>query len=331
MKAEIKKRKSSFPFLFLVLVTVSCSASNFDISTVSGRRSIIAEVHSLLTRGLCDAAIDTIEPLYESIYTNNEIRLVRASAHGCKAGINYFDLLNGLVQNSSTLIIGGGLWTFLTQYFYHSTQRTVEDRFRSGWFATDSLFAILNTGVVVPAAFQVNTSTNNVGSVLVQHRTNESNLYLIFISMAVIGATQSRYGDPDTTNYRKNQDLSWISTTLMETEGCAYAASIVNMLDGINEASNFIGPLIRTALSGIGTAFTSQINQACDLGCRGLNPDLTASGDASCTYAAGACTPCLDLLRNRNICSTDTQASCAASGIVRYINDDPLGNGWPNV
>ena len=333
MKAKQEKFRS-FLFSFLVLTTVSCSAPNFDITTLQGRRAIINEVHKRLSSGLCDSAIDLIEPLYNSAYSDNEIRLVRASAHGCRAGINYFDLLNELLQNSGSLTVNGGLWTFLTEYFYNSTQTVLEDRYRSGWFGTDALMAILNSGVVIPTAYQINASTNNKGSILVEHRTNESNLYLIFISMAVVGATQGRYGDPDTTTYQKNADLSWISTSLMDTEGCAYSSGIVNMLDGINEASDFVGPMISSTLSEIGTAFTAAINQACDLGCQGLNPDLTASGDANCTFAAGECTPCPNLLRYRFSCADTTtsyQSSCAASGVVRYINDDPLGNGWPDA
>jgi len=260
------------------------------------------------------------------------VRLIRASAHGCKAGINYFDLINELNLNSGSLSTNGGFWSFVTEYFFNNDQDILEDQFRSGWFATDALHAILRSGVVIPVEYQVNTDTTNVGSVLVQHRTNDSNLYLIFASMAVIGATQGRYGDPDTGTFEKNQPLTWTSTDAMTTDGCAYAASIVNMLDGLGEASEFTGPLVQSTLEQIVTAFEPAINQACDLGCRGLEEDgVTPSGDAACTEAAGVCTPCPEILRNRFSCETSTRASCAATGIIRYINNDPLGNGWQDA
>ncbi len=318
-----------FPWLGLVLLCLAgCSAPGFDITTEAGRRAIINEVDRLITAGRCDAAVDLIEPLYASSYSNNEIRFSRASAHGCRSGIDYWDLVSEILDNASTLTVGGGLWAFLAEYFYNSTATNLNNQMHSSWFATDAVQAILRPGVILPTDLKINASTNNVGSLWPQHHTDEANFYLIFVSMAAIGATQDVYGNPSTTTWTKGNDLPWITTDLMTTDGCAYASGIVNMLDGINEASSFTNSTFSSSLTSIYTAFSTAINDACDLGCQGLDPLGAATGDANCTYAAGECTPCVEKLRNRDNCAADTQTNCAATGIVRYINSDPLGNGW---
>ncbi len=307
---------------FLILIASACTSPAFDPTTDVGRKAILEQVDFLLASEQCDAAIDIIGPLYNSIYTDNVIRMSYASAHACKAQLNYFEMVNS-ISTDPDAFTGARLWQTLTQFFPSSTG---DDRMEATWLAIDALQATLGTGAVVPSLYQVNAESLNVGSLQSGDRTDDSNAYLMFVTMAGIGATQNRYGNPDDDGL-KQQDLPWSTYDLMDEFGCAYAGSIVNMLDGIDSASTTIDGDVGQTLADIYDLFGAAIDNACSLGCQGLDAG-GAAFDADCGFTATDCATCPLEIRNREICLANDKARCAATGVVRYINDDPAGNGW---
>jgi len=307
---------------FLLFTAAACTAPAYDPSTAVGKKAILEQVHYLLTTSQCDAAIDVIGPLYNSIYTDNEVRMAFASAHACKAELNYFQMVNSIATNPAAYT-GAALWQTLTQIFQSAPG---DDRMESTWLATDALQAAIGSGAVVPTLYQINPDTDNVGSLQPGDRTDDSNSYLLFVSMAGIGATQNRYGNPGPSGL-KGTDLPWSTHDLMDEVGCAYAGNIVNMLDGINVASSTISGDVGGTLADIYDLFGAAIDNACLFGCTGADV-FGVVFDADCVIPGTECQTCPLEVRNRTTCIESTKGRCAAAGVVRYINDDPLGFGW---
>lgn len=280
------------------------------------------EVNLSLTAGECNKAIELIEDLYNSSYTDNEVRMLRASAHGCVAGISFFPLVGYL---STRNIVGSEFWMAMTEYFPSVSQTDLKAE--SGWYATDALQAVLDTGIVEPVDLQINPGTNNVGTQVASHRIKDSNGYLMFVSMSTIGAIQNRYGNP-TNEYKKLTPLPWSTKAAMAETGCSYASAIVNLLDGIDETQTIMQGSLKNTMEQISSTFGELIDTACGYGCAGLTYDGAVGADAECTYSASECNPCPLKLRTRTSCADDAKSACAAAGIVRFINLHPFG--WPD-
>lgn len=299
-----------------------CSLS-FDLTNEAGRAAIVRAAKNALTGGDCTTAIQLIEPLYNSSYVTNEIRLVRASAHGCAAGVNFLQLAMDLANSSG--LSGAQFFKNMTQYF-PSTLGS-DSAFESGMLAIDALQAAIIPGRTVNSIYAINSGTFNVGSLLTGDRIPDANFYLLFIGMSQMGAAQNRYGAPDAT-YQKTVDLPWRTSATVTTDGCAYASGLVNMADAMSVSANYATGALATTLSQLGAGFTALADASCNLGCMGLEITLASANDPPCAYANNVCNPCPTTLRTRTGCQSDIKAACAAAGIVRVINDDPV-NGWP--
>lgn len=317
-----KKKLLSAAALLAALFGFSpgCGAPGYDINSPEGVAAIIEGVNLALTGGDCATALSLIEPLYNSGYSTNEVRLLRASAHGCNSGIQFFSVLSNLLGAD---LAGPGFWTTMTQLFPSDTS---DSRAESTWYATDALQAAIPAGTVVPPSKAINVGTSNPGSLQASHRIADANAYLIFVAMANLGTYQNRYGNPY-ANYKKRNDLPWALKSAVDEEGCSYAGSVLNLLDAIEETAGASSGSVQTALANISTTFGTAIQTACELGCQGRDWDTTAGADPACAFAAGTCTPCPTALRSRLSCVSDDQARCAAAGIVRFINEEPT-NGW---
>jgi hypothetical protein len=263
-------------------------------------------------------------PVYSSVNSDNEIRVLTASAYACWANINYFKLVGDIVTNSSA-IAGSGFWRFASQLFPSSIG---SDHVAEGsLLGQDALLATLRPGVPILPSGAISLGTFNVGSVYSYDRTDESNLYLVFVALAGIGSFQNRYGNPD-SSFHPQADLPWTTPANVTTDGCGYASSILNFVDAINEAQAIVPQNLKNTLSSISGSLASGIDQACDLGCTGGNPGFPGWVASGCTFSG--CTvdhKCPKTLRNRSSCqaSTTDVNSCAAAGIVNMINYSPLG------
>jgi hypothetical protein len=107
--------------------------------------------------------------------------------------------------------------------------------------------------------------------------------------------------------------------TAVDVNACTYAGAILTFFDSIGQVGATIGSSLGGSVgSNLTTAavtFAALINSACDTGCQ------------NCGLPAGTCSICPTELRYRNSCTglaTD-KASCAAAGIVQFMDTSPLG------
>lgn len=317
MKISQKKNYLQIPFAlaaFAFLFILGCGSPKFDIESEEGRQAIIEAANKALSEGNCIEAINIIDPLYASKYTNNTVRLVRASAYSCYAGVNYFGMLTDLTSKN---LVGGEFWVSMTQMFPYSDLAGLE----AGWKSTDALLSTARSNVFTPTDYQINAGSFNVGSMQTGDRTDDANSYLVLNSMAIIGRTQYRNGAPN-SSFHKTVNLPWTSAAAMTSEGCAYASAIVNMVDGLGTLVSQTTGSIKTTMSLLQTTFKSAISAACEAGCM-----------TNCGMASGACTAsgsfCPLALRNRASCTAvnTNAATCAATGIVGIVNAGPVS--WP--
>jgi hypothetical protein len=305
--------------LALGAIAGGCQAPRYTGASLEGKTAILDAVNLSLSKADCTSAIASIEEIYETPYTDNTVRLARASAHGCAAGVNFFQLITDLPQND---LIGPGFWRTMTKLFPSTTADT---KTTSAWYATDALLAAKKAGSVVAPAYVVNADTYNPGSLVPTDRIDDANAYLMFVSMATIGAFHNRYSAPD-SSYAKTKPLGysaghptgWETLAGLDEEGCSYSAAVLNMLDGIGAtAAKLSNASLAKALTTVSDTFQSVMDAACDAGCSGA----TVPG---CAFPVGSCTPCQRVLRSRAACTqaSATLASCAAAGLIYFINND---------
>ncbi len=316
----ITKIFSSILFTLIFTLTFACSAPRYDDGDTLSKQAILDAVQIALTNKDCITAIQLIDPLYESDRTDNEVRLARASAYGCAATIDFFGLLGELTAGIS----GTSFWAMMAQNFPETSDSVLEATYQS----TDALMSIINEGVVVAESNKINQTTDtkvsyNVGSIYVGDRSDDSNFYLIFVSMAMLGVIETRNGDPNPAgSYGKTKDMPWTTVAAMTTEGCAYASAMLNLIDASEQMMDDLG-LLKTVIEALlygeagGPALKTSVNAACVQGC---------------TDCGITCSECPRNLRSRSTCdstdATDTEA-CAAVGIINHlINDDTNPMTW---
>jgi len=317
-----RKLLNAFAFLAFALFS-ACGSSKYSCETESGRSAIVSDVDRLLSAQDCAGALALVEQYYPLAGCGtDEIRLARASANACAASINFFQLLDDL---SSSDLVGSELWVTLTRLFPSSA---TDQRVTGAQNALDSLFAIRVPGSLTPSQYVINSSTYHPGSLVAAHRTQDSNIYGMLTSMALVGALQNRYGAPD-ASYHQTKKLGatagnangWETVTAVDVNACSYTGAVLTLFDSITQVSAIIGTSlgggVGADLTTAATTYTALLDAACDSGCQ------------ACGFSAGSCTPCPTELRNRNSCTgvaTD-KPSCAASGVAAFMNTNPLG--WP--
>ena len=345
--------------VILLSLFAACSAPRMDGSTVEGKQAILDAVDIALTNGDCAGAIATIEPLYNSKYTDNDVRLARAAAHACSGGISSMAVVIQKLALSSSSLNGPSFWELITKIFYHWETDVLDTRITAASNSVDALFAAVSEGTVVASANQLNPTSFNVGSLFAPDRIADSNLFLIFVSMAMIGQFNSRYGEPNPVTFKRGKILGsdasnadgWTVYDKVDANACNYAASVVNLLDAINESATSLEGKVGDMMDSIGGAFGSLINDACNAACKGEatggvdyaavgcgafggNPpiaDMDFSGDELCKGTAGR--PCLLALRNRDSCivaeptAANYRAQCAAAGIAKFVSEN-VAAGW---
>lgn len=306
--------------LWVAVLLVSCAAPVNDNTTDLGRQAIIDETNRDLDNGDCVSAVKEIQPLYNSANTDNRTRMIMASAWACHAQLNFFGFLDSLTQNGSGLA-NGALWSFLTLSFPSALGK---DYMAEGSdLGIDATMAVLNSGIPILPANLFNLG-NNPESILLTDRTNDANAYLTFLAMAAIGSYQSRYGNPFPNGKKGPAGLPWTSAGAVDSNGCAYASAILNMVDSMGALATASTGL-NSSITQIQSAFQLTIHDACDKGCQNQAP-LPGWVNSGCTTIT-PCTACPAMLHDRNACTglVSDQVSCAASGIVNFINVHPLG------
>jgi hypothetical protein len=310
---------AKIPLKVLFCALVFSCGTKFDPETETGRNGTIDEVNRLLSIEDCRAAVALIEPLYNSSWTNNEIRMLRASSHACQAKVNFFTMLTNL--GSSSFCSGGNcndFWSLMSQFFYTTglgvsgADDVIRTRMYASWFALDALQATVDSGVVVPSEMQSTPGSVNSGSLIPADRTDEANFYMIFVSMSLLGNTQNLYAQRSDVSFDDTYDrrvaLPWITLDAMNTEGYAYAGAFLNMIDAIDASSSLVSV-------GMDAALTSGVNAGCTAFCELA---VAAGGCGKTTAECG--TECSVRLRHRRSCAEDEVSKCHAVGLVQFIN-----------
>jgi hypothetical protein len=292
---------------------VSCSGS-LDASNPLGKQALLDQVNIALSKQDCSTAIGELQGVYNSIQTDNNVRMTMASAYGCSAGINLFKVAGDVANNASNFT-GSGFWEFLANEFPSTSADRVAE---SAQLAQDALQSVIDPASVVLPANMYNLKGFNPGALSPLDRVASANSFLFFVSMAGIGAFESRYGNPY-PNGKKGNNLPWSTPAAVTADGCAYASSIVNFVDSIGVLATLTTGGLATTLKALQSTFQTGIYAACDQGCNVI-------------CGIGHCANCPDALRNRSSCVTGPTAntdpsSCAVTGLVNFINLTPLV-GW---
>jgi hypothetical protein len=276
------------------------------------KTSIVDSVNLALSQGDCSTALNTVQTYYNSAQSDNSIRTAMASTYGCFAGVEMLQIINDLV-NFPGDIGGSGFWEFLVQEFPSTATPSDDKKPQAAKYGIDATLSILNPGIILIPDYTINATGFNPGSLLSADRIDDANSYLTFVSMALLGTLQNRYGLP-TSNYHKSTDLPWEDPANVQGDGCAFAAGLLNFYDGIKFIKDASSPSVASIYGQIESFLGSALDQGCQLGCTLCLTDVS-------------CTTCPTTLRNRDSCTgvnTDTN-SCAASGLVMFVNESWLG------
>lgn len=292
---------------------MSCTSEN-------GRKAIVEGVNEALNSNNCATAITLISTYYDKTGCGtDDIRLARASAYACNAGVNFFSNLKDI--GNSSLGSSTGLFNSITG-IYPST--ILDSKVASGNYALDALFAIQNSGAVNTASQLIYANTEHPGTLVPTNRTLDSNVYGLLTSMAMIGVLHNRYGLPNASSHAITNKLGkigagsgWEVAANMTSDGCAYAGSMMTFVDSISAVASMLAQRFgSTTASNLTTvASTLLLDAACAVGCNGLS-------GSGCSLS---CTECPTALRGRVSCVTGSGAntdpnSCAAAGIIKMVN-----------
>ncbi len=294
------------------LLLVSCGKPPYDINDPSSRAATLLDVQHALTVSDCADALSLITPLYNSIYSTNQVRMYYASAHGCNIGISFYYLLTQIAASDFSSI--DGIFKSLVQLF---PSTSLDTHLQSAWLATDALQSCLDLGPIMTAPDVINPLGFNPGSVRYTDRSADSNSYLMLISMAQIGNTLNRYGytalqSPSGMGYAQGTLLPWVTKNLMKADntgaGCALASGMLNLFDGITANSSILPSSISGAMTSVNTL---------------LGILFTTAASAQCMadgFLSFQCDAAIERLRYRGACAEQDAAASAAAGIINVIN-----------
>lgn len=318
---------------------VSCSVA-LDGSSELSKQAVIDSVNIALSERDCNKAIGIVEPVYNSPNVDNRIRLVRAAAYACAANLNFFELIAKLQANTAKLP-SNQVWNVFTEAFPSDPTDPYDRVIEGAEGATDALLASLRPNSVLLSNYLFNLASPNPSSGQYTDRTDDSNVFLTFVSMATIGGYHSRFGNPNPVTFNKRNILPWNTATAldMDTDGCGYASSLVNFADALGGIQKATTGSLATTLESMRSIFQGLIYGACDVGCHAGAVGIEVDGvtpvagwvPSECTVAGGSCAGCPPTLRNRTSClkrNSDIN-SCAAAGIVNFMNKHSLGWAGP--
>jgi hypothetical protein len=272
-----------------------------------------------LTKGNCIEAIDLSGRLYNSSYSDNEVRMLYASAHACNVGIQLFQLLDDIT--TANLGTQDAIIRTMVRLF---PSTTADSRLQSSWFAQDALISSIISGAVVAPASTITVDANNPGSTNLSDRTLDANTYLVFIGMAEVGTGLNRYGysagqSPSALSYAQGQLLPWTTQAAVQADGtgtaCAVVSGLFNMADGISAIVGYLSGSTSSQLSNITSILTTGLGVAGNAQCMADIP-----GGINATVCAQAALR----IRYRNACSEPGNAGLGAAsysaGVIQGIN-----------
>jgi hypothetical protein len=325
---EISRRKNFsytalLSLIFPILFSLSCGSLTPSVSDPTGQQAILDIANNDLTNSDCGDALSTILPLYNSTYSNNQVRLITASAYGCDAEINFFQVVTNLGLDANTLSTAS-LFGYLAQIFPSTTADKVVE---SAGYGMEVLLTTLTTGEVIAPASLINSTSDNPGSLLYSDRIADSNLYMLMMSMATMGGAASRLGNKTTFHpLSSTSPFPWTDNTVsMTTEGCTVAAATQNFLDVLAAEALVLSGSASAALQQVeGYISTSSLDAACEAGCKGTALPLPNWKSSGCTLSTcGNGGHCPAAIRDWNQCKPNVAndpIACASAGVINLLN-----------
>jgi len=203
-----------FLFLFLAAFAglVSCG-NRYDLSTERGRQSRIDDANFHLSKGECGAAAEAIDPLYNSTYVNDEVRIIKASAVACNAHYNLLTFVGNIAGVSNYF-----------QAMAKSLTNTTGDGARQSMY--DAVDVLTQSGAVLNAS----------------QRSASVNTYMVFLQFGVISAIIRNYGNPSSTGARGanliyDADGANPSPEMSDIDACALAAAFSHISDSMSNSN----------------------------------------------------------------------------------------------
>ena len=342
-------RRAVVPAVVCGALLAGCGSTDPGLADLQGRQGILDSARISLSAGKCDDAIETLEPLYESEYSDNDTRELYASAKACKAGMdNFLGQILLVVENAADLVGPGGLWRAAIVMYNDEDPEVAEDQFTTLFDASDALKAMIPDRDVVSLPNRLNFDSPNPASLLATDRIDNSNFFQIFVSLGLLGYLESRYGAPDFSDFSRGQilgqqgatdTLGWRDADNIDEAACGFAGEAVTLIDSILATADTLPDSVGDTLGSVASLYGSILDTACDYGCRGYNdlvplPGLTLTDFSvtGCTFTDQRCQgdgtrPCLAQLRDRKFCATrddttdlDDAARCAAAGVATLVS-----------
>lgn len=216
--------------LGLGLILVAGCGNRFDLSTERGRQSRIDEANFHLSKGNCSAAHEAIDPAYNSPDVNDEIRLVKASAHGCSGSFNLLTIIGNIAGASN---------------YFSALVRSL---------------ANVNGDGALPHFYTAgDVLTRNSVLINASARSTAVNNYMVFIQLGTVAAILRNYGSPGSDG---SQGANLVydggggspAGEMDDLDACALAASLAIITDSYNYS---------TLRDGDTAALANAINAVC--------------------------------------------------------------------
>ena len=171
------KRVSVWSIIAIAFLEISCGPQN-PLDSEEYREELKRDIRNALSNSSCDEAVILATPLYQSQYSDNEVRNLYASAQACVAGIRFFTTLDNISQGDFTSL--SAFFRTVVQIFPSRTG--LDSKMQASWNAQDALMAMLNPASVLAPFQAFNLNSFNPASVRHFDRTADANLFLIFVT-----------------------------------------------------------------------------------------------------------------------------------------------------
>lgn len=214
---------------FVCVFFLSSCGNRFDLSTERGRRARIDEANFHLSKGQCAEALEAINHVYASGQVDDEVRLVKSSAHACVGTFNMLTFVSNIAGASNFLTV-----------IAKSLSNSAGDGARAAFYQAVDTLTVNGTAL---AGIQRSASVNN---------------YMVFLQMGVIGSIIRNYGNPD-ANGAQGTALIYDTAAspageMSNEDACALSAALSIISDSFTHSSLTDGDTV---------AFNNAINSIC--------------------------------------------------------------------
>jgi hypothetical protein len=250
MDVSLRIRVFGFVSILSLFFLVSCG-NRFDLSKERGRQARIDDANFHLSHGDCALAMAAIDPLYNSVHVNDEVRIIKSSAYACYAGFNLLTMASNLsgatnyfkaLAKSMSNVAGDGARTYMYQ----------------------AIDVLTNAGVNMNAS----------------QRSTAVNTYMVFVQMATVSTILRNYGAP-TADGTQVTEIGYVNApnNMSNLDGCAMASALAIMTDSYSSSS---------LADADSAAVVAAFNTACGGSCAAVNKNRTVCDGVNAASLAAA-------------------------------------------